>query len=231
MSLHRDEQVQIGVAAILLTFGGGVVTAAIIAEGTTKHRWCATWFLALSIPFALMALVGVYMLLALYFPWPLPSTRRERVRSPRLEIVAIRRLEADGDGTEDNFDFALYDATENESVVVVRIDLLNSGGKDLTVSSNVLVPNTARGIEKCNQHGQAGHGIPGIVGQAHATDEVLPGADTESIYWQGSVDVPAKTSVLLHLRVATPEPWSPLPLAAKFWSEDLEEVVRRDVTL
>ena len=179
----RDDAVHVAVGGVLLTIAVGVMTAAVIAVGTSQaHDWCASWFWALTVPSAGVALGGAYSLTA---PWHgakfLPSTLREKATKPdlKLEHIALEKV--------------LPDRT------VFAVGLKNDGPVNVPVNLKVLVPDYAEFISKSDREG----GNLDLSKPPNKTSDVLKGVNTESIYWLGEITIPCRTDLPFFFTVGT----------------------------
>lgn len=121
----RQWAVDVAVGAAVLTVGaGGVLTLLVSAGLAMTPIWGKTWFLSAISFFGLLAAVGLYMLAAVYFPWPLPQTRAAREARAELQFGTIRTLLEGPDH-----------AVVEVPLSIGRLDIDNA-------SINVLVPGT-----------------------------------------------------------------------------------------
>ena len=65
------------------------MVAAVFAVASTTHpEWGATWFICFVAIFGTVGAFGLYMIGAVYFGWPLPTTHAARIRKPDIKISA-----------------------------------------------------------------------------------------------------------------------------------------------
>ena len=94
--MHRSDQTHVAFGAALLTIGLGGVIALVL--GAPEGDWWWPLLVLLSV-LAVLAVVGAYVLAAVYVPglW-LPPTRADRELTPRLRIddaIVDRVIEGD----------------------------------------------------------------------------------------------------------------------------------------
>lgn len=179
-----------------------------IAASTPPDRnlWCVTWFLIPFVGFSLLAAVGVWGTLAAYLPLPMPATRAEKARRPKLAVngIALERHLTHPDGRH----FAVFQlAVANEGIVDIE-----------SVSINVLAPAFVSALAPSDQHGSDFYNEPLL-----HTSESIPGDDdaSGSVYWaRTGLVFTAGTASPMYFRAELPSNRR-LPVVARFWSANL----------
>jgi hypothetical protein len=175
----REWAVDVAVGAALLTVGAGGVLALLIAAGTADNPlWGELWWITAVAVSALLALLGLYMLAAVYFHWPLPETRASREARGQLEIEDIT-------------------ATIKEPGLAVVEVMLEVGRHDVNNASvNANVPDYVT-IRAANESGDA---VPGSGHVVHLADSA------ENCWTRSGLDLSASTRMPLHFRLTWEPP-------------------------
>ena len=207
MSPSRDDAVHVAVGGVLFTVGGGVVTAAVIAVGTSEEQnWSARWFWILILVAAGVALMGVYGLIAVYSGKWLPTTHHEREKRPSLSIARVTTERVEDDH------------------VLFQVWLSNDGNVDIQFNANILVPDFVSSIAMSDPNGENLRRRTNL-----KTSEVVDG-ENQSIFWETGQDglrIPARTALPMYF-YAELTPARRFAVKAKIWSSqiptDLEHV-------
>jgi hypothetical protein len=203
--MDKSEAASISVSGILLGIGGVMLSIVFpLAAAVDPPALTAWWFLALSSIGGALALVGTYMVVAVYAGCWLPATARERAFRPRLQDAEAHVLRLD----------------ENDAVF--RIALYNAGRGNVDGALlNVVVPDFITELHRCSETGVTG--LEEHKGAYSSTPEALleDDPDVGSIYWNGNVSFPGRMHRLIFFR-ATLTSLRDFPVRLEITAPELE---------
>ena len=203
--------------AVGTTFLGvaGVMASILLplAAAAKAHPWGQIWFLAPGATAGLFAILGVYVLAAVYIGWPLPLTAMERIAAPRLSLV----------GTS---------VVRDSNGIVFGIKFMNEGKADIPHATvNVVVPTTVSDLQRVTPEGKERQQEEGGVyetARSIATND--QGQPLPSRYWAGPVRFPGGVTRSLHFKVGSAAP-SAFPILVSVTAPELDESFEAQTTI
>src|SRR5436190_1876180 len=94
--MERSDATHVAVGATFLAVGGVILGILIpLTAAAKKHPWTAAWFVAPATIAGLLGLIGLYMLVAVYTGWWVPTTAsaREAAVDLRMEQASVLRVD------------------------------------------------------------------------------------------------------------------------------------------
>lgn len=204
--MERSDATHVSVGVALVGIGSVMVAILIpLAVAAKQHPWGTTWFLIPLAIAALLGLLGIYMVVAVYTGWRLPKTASERQSAADLRVQEVQIVQRVG------------------AFLVFRVGFRNYGRGDVSNATvNVIVPDFASTFALCSE---AGAPIKG--GAISRTSESIwsddAGNPIDSCYWANAgVSFAGRTSVVMHF-LASVEDQPVLPVGYKVTSADLHD--------
>jgi hypothetical protein len=177
-----------------------------LAAAAKQHPWTAIWFLAPASAAGALAVIGFYIVAAVYVGWPLPPTAAEKALTPQLRAIDAR-----------------FDGMTLGGHVTFQLHLDNPGRVDITNALiNVVAPNFVLKLYRRKETGDT-HPDDGSYSETSVSliaDDA--GKPLPSIYWNGNVTFPGRTHRFLFFSAVMKEPRS-FPIRVGITAESLSE--------
>jgi hypothetical protein len=173
--------------------------------------WGAAWFMGFFAFAILVALIGVYFLVAVWSGLPTGATGIERAFQPRLVDTT-----------------AEAHVLVPPNYIVVKIGLRNAGRGNVDALVNVLVPDFISQIDRCDERGGIGYPLHMGGAAAHSSEALIRyQPNLGSIYWNGTIDFPGRIARIIYFRLEMPGMRHDFPLLLKITAPELDEQVEQ----